>query len=192
MICKIFKYFTAALILFSFLGCSKAGNLNCGSSCGTTQESIDEFVRTGSTFANDFNVVLDAIDVQKLKDADGGDVYGFPAGLYMQPAAGDTSYDSLPPSERHKLYRIDYSRESPEGEFERYSLGSSLDIDVIKTELHVSSDYTLALIQQDIPIESTHVELWYRESEDGNFQLVRRVELRELWMWRKYILGEEI
>ncbi len=189
--CSLLKVLFLSLLLTPIVGCSFAHNQNCGKNCGTTQESIDEFVRLGASFANDFNIILDNIDVQNLEDTDGNPVYVFSADLHMQPAAGDTSYESLLPTERRKLYRIDYSRESSAGEFKKYPLGNVLDVDPLKTELHISSDYTLALIQKNIPVDYTHVELWYRESVNADFQLVRRVELRELWMWRKYILEEE-
>ncbi len=193
MIRTFSKYLSTCLVLASVVGCSLAHDQNCGKNCGTTQESIDEFVRVGATFANDFNIILGSIDVQNLKDVDGNPVYGFPAGLYMQPAASDTSFGSLLPFERRKLYLIDYSRESSTGVFDKYLHSNGLDVNQLKPELHISSDYTLSLSKlQNIPVNYTHAELWYRESEGSEYQLVRRVELRELWMWRKYILGEDI
>lgn len=65
--------------------------------------------------------------------------------------------------------------------------GGHLLKDASSSDLPVEGNYVLSTSKQlRIPTTATHVELWYREDQTQDRQLVRRVELENLYGWRQY------
>lgn len=65
--------------------------------------------------------------------------------------------------------------------------GGHLLKDASSSDLPSQGNYVLSTSRQlRIPTTATHVELWYREDQTQDRQLVRRVGLESLYGWRQY------
>jgi len=65
--------------------------------------------------------------------------------------------------------------------------GGHLLKDASSSDLPVGGNYVLSTSKQlRIPTTATHVELWYREDQTKDRQLIRRIDLESLYGWRQY------
>ena len=200
----LFLVFSLLYVCSMITGCRVWSDDACGYACGIPQESVTEIALHGVTIATNTRPPPASVDAMYINN--GTDLYvQAELSLFFSPHSEYSMESDIPAQDEFARYPYDFTfsifkNESDDFETIPYSLEyigiyesepaytGQLYSSNLPEELLVDGNYLLQMPGDfNIPLSATHIELWFRKSQDSERELVRRIALDQLYAWKKYI-----
>lgn len=200
-----FKH-VAALVLVLLCVSVISGCNNCRGRCQEPpEEAIAEMQLFGMTLTVERNPFPRSIDLEYVPGSEGVEPYVGTNYLHLyfapHPDYTDVEYPSAPLNGWSEYpYEFTYSQlidgkyiEFPPLEFSQdfvylpNTYNNAIRISDYPEELIFGGNHILRTPSWEMPLNATHVELWYQEDAEADRTLVRRTPLENLFAWRRYV-----